>query len=40
MAEWLLASDPDLEKEENADLKQVLDHFWASQAEDGSGDLS
>ena len=40
VAEWLLADDPDLEKAENADLKLVLEHFWSSQTEDGSGDLS
>ena len=40
VAEWLLADDPELEKVENADLKRVLEHFWSSQTEDGSGDLS
>jgi len=40
LAERLLEDDPDLEKEENTDLKNVLEHFWSSQAEDGSGDLS
>jgi ATP-dependent DNA helicase RecG len=40
LAERLLEDDPELEKEENTDLKNVLEHFWSSQAEDGSGDLS
>lgn len=40
LAEWVLEDDPELEKEENTDLKNVLEHFWSSQAEDGSGDLS
>lgn len=41
IADWLLEQDPDLEDEDNAALKLVLDHFWASQDEDGSGgDLS
>ncbi len=40
IADCLLKKDPELEDEDNVDLKLVLQHFWSSQTEDGSGDIS